>query len=180
MTTIRRRTLWGALVVLLLGVTAADTPLGFSLLPNKWPNGTVTMHLQLGSASSPLVDGLTSWNQVATNALATWNTHIDLVKFSAVPNSTASRAENDGRNSVFFDSAVFGDPFDRDTLAIATSWYRVSTGAKIEGDVVFNNAKSWNSYRGNFRTSGTTTVNDLMRVALHEFGHILGLDHPDE
>lgn len=180
MTRPRRSTLWGALVVLLLGVTAADTSLGFSLLANKWPNGTVTMQLQLGSASSTLVDGSTSWNQVATNALATWNTHVDLVKFSAVQNSTARRAENDGLNSVFFASDVFGEPFDRDTLAIATSWYRVSTGAKIEGDVVFNNAKSWNSYRGNLRTSGTTPVNDLMRVALHEFGHILGLDHPDE
>ena len=40
--------------------------------------------------------------------------------------------------------------------------------------------KSWNSYRGNLRTSGATSVHDFMRVALHEFGHVLGLDHPDE
>lgn len=171
----RRRFLGRALAVLLLGLAAANPLRGFSLLANKWPNGTVTMQLQLGSGSGALIDGSTSWNQVATNALATWNTHIDLVKFAAVQDSTARRAENDGVNSVFFDSSVFGDPFERNTLAIATSWYRVSTGAKLESDVVFNTAKSWNSYRGNLRGA-----NDFYRVALHEFGHTLGLDHPDE
>jgi len=142
----RRRFLGGALAVLLLGLAAANPLRGFSLLANKWPNGTVTMQLQLGSGSGALIDGSTSWNQVATNALATWNTHIDLVKFAAVQDSTARRAENDGVNSVFFDSSV-----------------------------VFNTAKSWNSYRGNLRGA-----NDFYRVALHEFGHTLGLDHPDE
>ena len=125
----RRRFVCGAIAVLVLCVTTMESPRGFSLLANKWPNGTVTMHLQLGSGSGTLIDGSTNWNQVATSA-----------------------------------------------LAIATSWYNTRTNDKIEGDVVFNSTKSWNSYRGNLRSG----ANDFYRVALHEFGHILGLDHPDE
>jgi len=177
---IARRTICGALAALVLCVTTMESPRGFALLSSKWANGTVTMHLRLGTGSGTLIDGSTSWNQVATSALATWNTHIDLVKFSAVNDSTAANGDGNDLNTVFFSDNVYGESFDDDTLAIATSWYRVSTGAKLEGDVVFNNKKSWNSYRGNLRRSGTTTVHDLHRVALHEFGHILGLDHPDE
>jgi hypothetical protein len=47
--------------------------------------------------------------------------------------------------------------------------------------VIFNTAYSWNSYRGSLRSaSGGGTLHDIRRVAIHEFGHSLGLDHPDE
>ena len=45
-----------------------------------------------------------------------------------------------------------------------------------ESDTVFNTAYHWDSYRGPLRPG----IQDFHRVALHEFGHMLGLDHPDE
>jgi hypothetical protein len=45
-----------------------------------------------------------------------------------------------------------------------------------ETDTIFNTFYQWDSYRGNLRPN----VMDFRRVAIHEFGHTLGLDHPDE
>lgn len=166
-----------AAVAAALFVLAPARPLpGYSLLTSKWPNGTVTMHLKMGPGSGTLIDGSTSWNQVMAGALAVWNTHIDLVKFSAVSDSSAENGDGNRVNTVFFDSTVYGTAFGATTLAITTEWYFTSSGEKIESDAIFNTAKTFNSYRGNQR--GRTF--DIYRVALHEFGHALGLDHPDE
>src|SRR5205814_2613320 len=60
------------------------------------------------------------------------------------------------------------------TLAVTVLGYR--NGNFEETDTVFNKAISWDSYRGAL----TPPVFDFHRVAIHEFGHTLGLDHPDE
>lgn len=173
------RRLLGLLTVLILVAATSQTARGFSTLGSTWANGTITMHMQLGSGSGTLIDGSTSWNQAATSALATWNTHIQLARFSAIQDSTVPKGDGDRINHVFFDSNYYGESFGPDTLAITTRW-TVNSTQRVEADVVFNTALQWNSYRGNLRSSGGRPLWDIVRVALHEFGHVLGLDHPDE
>jgi hypothetical protein len=146
----------------------------------RWPDGTIVMQLQLGS-SGTLSDGSSSWGESAEGALATWNTVLSREQFRVVRDSTAPTGRGNGYNNVFFSSSIYGQSFDSSTLAVTLTRYLVSTGQSTEDDVLFNTAFSWNSYSGPLRraSSGGTLV-DFRRVALHEFGHVLGLDHPDQ
>lgn len=156
----------------------ASTVTAFSLNNNsRWPDGSIVMQMQLGS-SGTLIDGSSSWSVPVEDAMANWNNQVSRVQLRVVRNSTAARGDNDDINSVFFSSTAHGDPFDDDTLAVATQWRRGST--RTETDVIFNSGKSWNSYRGALRRGTGETLHDIRRVALHEFGHVLNLYHPDE
>jgi hypothetical protein len=137
------------------------------------------MHLELGG-SGTLIDGSPSWDAAATSALSIWNTYLLRLQFSPVVDSRGP-VDADGVNNVFFSSTIYGDDFG-DAVAVTTEWdVPGNRSVRREADVIFNAGLSWNSYRGSLRdTSGGETIYDLRRVALHEFGHVVGLDHPDE
>jgi hypothetical protein len=140
----------------------------------RWTlNRSVMMHLSLGGGQ-PLQDGFQSFNESAADALATWNQHLAHMKFRWILGSALPQSETDADNSVFFSNTVYGDTFGSNVLAITL----ISTRGSVitETDVIFNTAESWDSYRGPQQGD----VFDFHRVALHEFGHVLGLDHPDD
>ena len=145
-------------------------------IPLAWvKDRTVVMQLSLGTGTRILRDGFTSFNDSAIDALKTWNPHLAHLQFSWVKNSPVTAVEGDDEMSVIFDSKVFGSNFGSGTLAVTMLGYR--NGNFEETDTVFNSAISWDSYRGALTRDG---VVDFHRVAIHEFGHTVGLDHPDK
>jgi hypothetical protein len=168
------RRLLGMLTAIALVAATSQTTNGFALLGSTWAAGNITMNMQLAGGSG-LSDGSANFNAAATAALSIWNGYLNRSRFAAV-NGTAGRGtDGDLVNQVFFDANYYGKSFETDVLAITTRW-TLNTTQRVEADVVFNNAVTWDSYRGNVRSNN---VWDIRRVALHEFGHALGLDHPD-
>lgn len=153
----------------------------FFVSGRRWPAGTsITMHLQQGAPSSPLIDGAGNWNTVTEGALSIWNPFLNGVSFRVVRDSTVDTALRNSLNNVVWADDVYGDPFG-DAVAVMRYLYFPSDNRIVEADVLFDRSRNWNSYRGSLRSaSGGGTLYDLRRVALHEFGHVLGLNHPND
>lgn len=142
--------------------------------PVSWVlDRTVVMQLSLGGPVS-LSDGFQSFNESARDALSIWNTHLPHLQFAWIMSSPVVPTDGDELMSAAFSQSIFGKAWGSGTLAVTMLSYR--SGNLEETDTLFNNKDyTWDSYRGALRGPM-----DFHRVALHEFGHTLGLDHPDQ
>lgn len=169
---------FGALVALLVSFAGASRSEGSNFLSSRWPVGSsIVLKLGLGSPGLPLQDGFASWNASAADAVIIWSGYLDLVSISSVSTAAVPRTAGDGASAVFFSSTVFGDSFGEGTLAVTVIQESPSESINTsEADVVVNSAVNFDSYRG----AQQPGVFDLHRVLLHEFGHVLGLEHNPE
>lgn len=144
-----------------------DTPYGVRAPGDTWPSPNLryavvntTPDLPAAAVAQAIQESLETWARVCT------------LRFTSVPADQAPEI------LVSFQSGNHGDgiPFDGVSGVLAHAFYPTAPPTPIAGDTHFDEAERW-SVSVPPAPAGAV---DLISVAIHEFGHAVGLSHsPD-
>ena len=167
--------------LLLITLLSINSSHAYEVSENFWDTGQAIFHVGI-SGSSPTGG---TWNDAFKRSMAAWS-NVSSFEFVAVDNyldPCIDRGEGlfgDGSTGIDFSASVCGSEFGENTLAVTLSAGNCQNPQCTNGfiitdaDIVFNSAETWDVYSGSLRFDGT---NEFERVALHELGHALGLNH---
>ena len=144
----------------------------------KWLRGEAEFYVAIPGLSASEI----SWNSAVIDALNNWSTHT-VFNFTVVE-EYKNPCLVDGFSSIHFSEDFCGSEFGANTLAVATRRFEnqeLGPPNIIEADIVVNDAERYDIFDGPLVQFGFLNRGlDFKRIALHELGHVIGLDHEEE
>ena len=166
-----------SLAVLVGAAILPDDSSAYLIDGTKWLRGEAEFYVAVPGFSASGI----SWNDAVIEALNDW-TNNTVFNFTVVEEDRDPCAV-DGYSSIDFSEDFCGSEFGENTLAVAVRRFAVqSLGPPniTEGDIVVKGGERYDIFDGPLAPFGFLNNGlDFKRIALHELGHVIGLDHEE-